>query len=107
MVHGPDGLALAERETAAQFGGGDDADIPAIELAASAFAGGMPHTDFMVTITLAPSKSEAARTIKQGGFYLNDVRVTDERGKVTLADVIDGRIRARKGQRERRIVRIS
>ena len=29
MVHGPEGLALAERETAAQFGGGDDADIPA------------------------------------------------------------------------------
>ena len=107
MVHGPEGLALAERETAAQFGGGDDADIPVIELAASAFAEGMPHTDFMVSITLAPSKSEAARTIKQGGFYLNDVRVTDERGKVRLADVIDGRIKARKGQRERRIVRIS
>ena len=107
MVHGTEGLALAERETAAQFGGGDDADIPAIELAASAFEGGMLYTDFMVAITLAPSKSEAARTIKQGGFYLNDVRVTEERGKVTLADVIDGRIKARKGQRERRIVRIS
>ena len=107
MVHGTEGLALAERETAAQFGGGDDADVPAIELAASAFEGGMLYTDFMVAITLAPSKSEAARTIKQGGFYLNDVRVTEERGKVTLADVIDGRIKARKGQRERRIVRIS
>ncbi|MDO8679739.1 MAG: tyrosine--tRNA ligase [Acidobacteriota bacterium] len=107
MVHGPDGLALAERETAAQFGGGDDADIPAIVLAASDFAEGMATTDFMVAVSLAPSKSEAARTIKQGGFYVNDTRVTDERGKVTLADVIDGRIKARKGQRERRIVRIS
>ena len=107
MVHGPDGLALAERETAAQFGGGDDADIPAIVLAASDFAEGMANTDFMVAVSLAPSKSEAARTIKQGGFYVNDTRVTDERGKVTLADVIDGRIKARKGQRERRIVRIS
>ena len=83
------------------------ADIPAIVLAASAFAGGMAHTDFMVAIGLAPSKSEAARTIKQGGFYLNDTRVTDERGTVTMADVIEGRIRARKGQRERRIVKIS
>ena len=107
MVHGPDGLALAERETAAQFGGGDDADIPAIVMAASDFAEGMANTDFMVAVSLAPSKSEAARTIKQGGFYVNDTRVTHERGKVTLADVIDGRIRARKGQRERRIVRIS
>ena len=107
MVHDAEGLALAERETAAQFGGGDDADIPAIVLAASDLAGGMANTDFMVAISLAPSKSEAARTIKQGGFYLNDTRVTDERGRVTLADVIDGRIKARKGQRERRIVRIS
>ena len=64
-------------------------------------------SDFMVAITLAPSKSEAARTIKQGGFYVNDVRVTDERGRVTLADAVDGRIKARKGQRERRIVRIT
>ncbi len=103
MVHGAEGLALAERETAAQFGGGDDADIPAIVLAASDFAEGMAHTDFMVAVSLAASKSEAARTIKQGGFYLNEVRVTDERGKVTMADVKDGRIRARKGQRERRI----
>jgi tyrosyl-tRNA synthetase len=107
MVHGAEGLALAERETAAQFGGGDDADIPAIELAAADFAGGMAHADFMVAITLAASKSEAMRTIKQGGFYLNDVRVADERGKVTLADVKDGRIKARKGQRERRIVRVT
>ncbi len=107
MVHGPEGLALAERETAAQFGGGDDADISAIDLAASDFADGMAHTDFMIAIALAQSKGEAARTIKQGGFYLNDARVTDERGKVTLADVIEGRIRARKGQRERRIVRVS
>jgi tyrosyl-tRNA synthetase len=107
MVHGAEGLALAERETAAQFGGGDDADIPAIVLAAADFAAGMANTDFMVAVSLAPSKSEAARTIKQGGFYVNDVRVTDERGTVTMADVKDGRIKARKGQRERRIVRIS
>ena len=107
MVHGVDGLALAERETAAQFGGGDDAEIPAIVLAASDFAEGMANTDFMVAISLAPSKSEAARTIKQGGFYVNDERVTNERGRVTPADVIDGRIKARKGQRERRIVRIT
>ena len=34
---------------------------------------------------------------------MNEVRVSDERGKITMADVKDGRIRARKGQRERRL----
>ena len=67
----------------------------------------MLHTDFMVATALAQSKGEAMRTIKQGGFYLNDARVTDERGKITMSDVVDGKIRARKGQRERRIVRVA
>lgn len=107
MVHGTAGLELAEKETAAKFGGGSDDDVPAIEIGAAEIAAGMPHTDFMVATSLAQSKGEALRTIKQGGFYVNDVRVTDERGKLTMADVVDGKIRARKGQRERRIVRVS
>jgi tyrosyl-tRNA synthetase len=108
MVHGPEGLSRAEKETAAKFGGGDDDDVAAIELPASSFAaGGMAHTDFMVATSLAQSKGEAMRTIKQGGFYLNDARVTDERGRITMEDVIDGRIKARKGQRERRLVKLT
>jgi tyrosyl-tRNA synthetase len=107
MVHGDEGLAEAERETAALFGGGDEDAAPAITLAAAQFADGMSNTEFMVTVGLASSKGEAARLIKQGGFYINDERVTDERGRVTAEDVVDGKIRARKGQRERRIVRLA
>lgn len=106
MVHGEAGLADAERETAALFGGGDDDAAPGITLAAAQLAHGMSNTEFMVTVGLASSKGEAARLIKQGGFYINDERVTDERGRVTAAHVVDGKIRARKGQRERRIVRL-
>jgi tyrosyl-tRNA synthetase len=106
MVHGSEALALAERETAALFGGGDDEDVPSLALAAATFADGMAHTDFMVSLGLASSKGEAARLIKQGGFYINDARVTDERGRVTLDAVVDGKIKVRKGQRERRIVKL-
>ena len=60
----------------------------------------------MVILGLASSKGEAARLIKQGGFYINDARVTDERGRVTLDAAVDGKIKARKGQRERRIVKL-
>ena len=106
MVHGPAGLEEAERETGALFGGGEDADAPSLNMSASQFAAGMANTDFMVSVGLASSKGEAARLIKQGGFYINDERVTDERGRVGLEAVIDGRIKARKGQRERRIIRV-
>jgi tyrosyl-tRNA synthetase len=106
MVHGPEGLAQAERETAALFGDGDEQDAPAIELPAAALADGMAHTEFMVSLGLASSKGEAARLIKQGGFYINEARVTDERGRVSITDAVEGRIKARKGQRERRIVKL-
>jgi tyrosyl-tRNA synthetase len=107
MVHGAEALANAERETSALFEGGDESAASPVLLPASAFAHGMANTEFLIATSLATSKSEAARVIKQGGFYLNDQRVTDERGRVTLDDVIDGRIRARRGQRERRLVRLS
>ncbi len=106
MVHGAEALALAERETAALFGGGDDEQVPSIELSAATFGDGMAATELMVILGLASSKGEAARLIKQGGFYINDARVTDERGRVTIDAAVDGKIKARKGQRERRIVKL-
>jgi tyrosyl-tRNA synthetase len=56
---------------------------------------------------LAASKGEAARLIKGGGVYLNDARVTDERGRLTLEQAIEGRLFVlRKGQRSRHVVRV-
>ena len=67
----------------------------------------MATVDLAVMAGLASSKGEAMRLIKQGGLYVNDQRVTDERGRVTLDQAIDGRVIVlRKGQRERRIVRV-
>jgi tyrosyl-tRNA synthetase len=106
LVHGDEGLAQAERETAALFGGGDEDSVPAVELAASVLAEGLSTTEFIVRLGLASSKSEAARLIRQGGVYINEERVSDERGRVSMTDVVDGKIRARKGQRERRIARV-
>jgi tyrosyl-tRNA synthetase len=106
MVHGHESLEQAERETRALFGGGDDQAAPAVTIPAALLSSGMVNTEFMVTLGLAGSKGEAARLIRQGGLYINEERVTDERGRVTLKDVVDGRIKVRKGQRERRIVRL-
>ena len=118
MVHGADQVTRAERAAGVLFGGSlaeasvDDIllvfdDVPSITLSASALECGVANTEIAVTSGLAASKGEASRLIKQGGLYVNDRRLTDERGTITFADAI-GRavIVLRKGQRERRIVKI-
>jgi tyrosyl-tRNA synthetase len=118
FVHGSDQVHRAERASAVLFGGAlaeasaDDIlmvfeDVPSITMKEAALEAGVGAADLAVAAGLVASKGEAARLIKQGGLYVNDRRFTDERGRVTIADAI-GRsvIVLRKGQRERRIVKI-
>ena len=117
-VHGPNQVARAERAGAVLFGGSfagvlaEDIlmvldDAPSVVVPAVSLEAGVAATELAVLAGLAASKGEAARLIKQGGLYVNDRRLSDERGLVTLADAI-GRsvIVLRKGQRERRIVKV-
>ena len=117
MVHGAAELDRAERASNVLFGGSladasvDDIlmvfdDVPATEMGVAELASFAANA--LVTHTgLAASKGEATRLIKQGGIYLNDRRVTDERSAVTVADAIGGRVIVlRKGQRDRRVVKI-
>jgi tyrosyl-tRNA synthetase len=119
LVRGAEALARAERASAILFGGSmadaraDEvlevfADVPSTEIDAERFASpGIAVAEVMATTGLASSKGEAARLIKGGGVYLNDARVTDERGRITLEQAIDGRLLVlRKGQRSRHVVRI-
>jgi tyrosyl-tRNA synthetase len=118
LVHGAPEAAAAERASAVLFGSSlADAsaeeiltvfdDVPSVDVTREALAGGVATADLVVSAGLAKSKGEAARLVKQGGLYINDQRVTDERGAVTIAHAIDGRVIVlRKGQRERRIVRV-
>ena len=82
-------------------------DAPSISVPAASLEAGIAATELAVTAGLVASKGEAGRLIKQGGLYVNDRRLTEERGQVTMADAIGGSVIVlRKGQRERRIVRI-
>lgn len=118
MVHGADQVARAERASAVLFGGSLAAaavediltifdDAPSISLSAASLDRGIGATELAVAAGLAASRGEAGRLIKQGGLYVNDRRLHDERGQITMADAI-GRsvIVLRKGQRERRIVKV-
>ena len=117
-VHGDAELARAERASSVLFGGSlaeaslDDIltvfdDVPSIDVPRGSLEAGLGVTDLVVASGLASSKGEAARLVKQGGLYLNDSRVADDRGRVTLADALASQVIVlRKGARERRLVRV-
>ena len=84
-------------------------DVPSIALGATTSpAPGLAAADLAVRAALVASKGEANRLIKQGGLYVNDRRLTEGAGRITESDLIGGRVLVlRKGQRERRVVRVA
>jgi len=118
-VHGDEELAKAERASAVLFGGRladadpDDVltvfdDVPSIVLPRRDLTGaGLAAADAAVLASLVASKGEANRLIKQGGLYVNDRRLAEGDSRITENDIIGGRVLVlKKGQRERRVVRV-
>ncbi|MFI7589369.1 tyrosine--tRNA ligase [Spongisporangium articulatum] len=99
LVHGPKAMEQAEAAAAALFGGGD---LTALDDGTLADALGQlpvarlprvdhPVADLLVAAGLAPSKSAARRTLKEGGAYLNNAKVPGEDSTAGVADLLHGR----------------
>ncbi|MCG6496815.1 tyrosine--tRNA ligase [Kitasatospora sp. A2-31] len=107
LVHGADQYERAVAASKALFGQGELADLEAPTLAAALAE--VPKAevtelqsivDLLVAVGLAPSRSAARRTVKEGGAYLNNVKVTDEEAVPTEADLLHGRwLVLRRGKR--------
>jgi tyrosyl-tRNA synthetase len=116
LVHGDEHVERAERAAQVLFGdniGGASVedvlmvfeDAPSTELTLP--ADGMPLAEMLATVKLVTSKSEATRLLKSGGVYVNNVRATDERARVTVADAIGGALFVlRKGRKDHHIVKL-
>jgi tyrosyl-tRNA synthetase len=98
LVHGADQCAAVIAASKALFGQGDltALDEPTLraavaELPGAELAEGPTVVDALVAAGLAPSKGGARRTIKEGGAYLNNVKVADEDAVITAADLLHGR----------------
>jgi tyrosyl-tRNA synthetase len=116
LVHGDDQVGRAERAAQVLFAENiadasvEDVlmvfeDAPSTELALP--ADGMPLAEMLATVKLVPSKSEAMRLLKSGGVYVNNVRATDERARLTRADAIGGSLFVlRKGRQDHHVVRV-
>ncbi|WP_406097750.1 tyrosine--tRNA ligase [Kitasatospora purpeofusca] len=107
LVHGAEQYERAVAASKALFGQGDLADLEAPTLAAALAE--VPKAevtelqsivDLLVAVGLSPSRSAARRTIKEGGAYLNNVKVTDEEAVPAEADLLHGRwLVLRRGKR--------
>jgi tyrosyl-tRNA synthetase len=116
LVHGPDQVARAERAAAVLFDESvTDADVndvlmvfadaPSTELALP--QDGMSLVEMLATVKLAASRSEATRLVKSGGVYVNNIRATDERARLTVSDAIGGQvILLRKGRKDQHVVKV-
>ncbi|MDH6129469.1 tyrosyl-tRNA synthetase [Kitasatospora sp. GP82] len=107
LVHGAEQYERAVAASKALFGQGDLADLEPATLAAAlaevpkaTVAELLPIVDLLVEAGLAPSRSAARRTIKEGGAYLNNAKVTDEEATPADSDLLHGRwLVLRRGKR--------
>ncbi|HEX5187920.1 MAG TPA: tyrosine--tRNA ligase [Streptosporangiaceae bacterium] len=108
LVHGADETARATAAARALFGHGDLRELDDAVLAAALAEA--PHAtvtqlgatvpDLMTACGIAPSKSEARRTVEGGGAYLNNVKVSDVEAVPGENDLLNGRFLVlRRGKR--------
>jgi tyrosyl-tRNA synthetase len=98
LIHGESGLIVAKKATEVFFGAEIEnlsdtqltdifADVPSQSLSRDKLAAGLPLADAFVESGLAKSKSEARRTIAQGGAYVNNRPRGDVETKLTTSDL--------------------
>ena len=114
LVHGADVLSGVQAASAILFGEEQAEvhpqvfDVLAGEIPTVTVDGATALTivDVVTHAGLAKSKSEARRSVEQGGIYLNQQRVEDAGRKITPQDWIGGRnLLLRKGKKEYALLR--
>ena len=99
LVHGEDETKRVIAASQALFGRGELRELSAATLAAAMaeaptgearLSDGATIVDLLVTSGLVDSKSAGRRTVKEGGAYVNNVKITDEAWQPTGSDLLDG-----------------
>ena len=100
LVHGEDEAKKAEETAKALFSGeGDDANMPTTQVGEDAFVdGAIGLIDLMLLGGLATSRSDARRTIEQGGLSVDGEKVTNFAETISR-DRVAGGVKLRKGKK--------
>ncbi|MDN6159121.1 MAG: tyrosine--tRNA ligase [Brevibacterium sp.] len=100
LVHGREHYDQAIAAAAALFGGGElvsldagtlraaTAELPRGDVSTTQLSEGLPVADAFVAAGIVKSKGEARRAIKDGGAYVNNVKVTEQDQTLTPAEVL-------------------
>ena len=100
LVHGRQAYEQAIAAASALFGGGEltgldsstlgaaTSELPRGEVSTAQLAEGLPVADAFVASGIVKSKGEARRAIKDGGAYVNNVKVADQEQTLTSDDVL-------------------
>ncbi|KAL7595711.1 tyrosine--tRNA ligase, chloroplastic/mitochondrial-like [Lactuca sativa] len=118
FVHGEDGLQEAIKATEALKPGSETRldwktiegiaeDVPCCSLSYDEVLD-LGVVDLSVSTGLIESKSAARRLLKQGGLYLNNGRVDNEGKKISVDDIVDGKVLLLSaGKKNKMVVRIA
>ena len=98
LLHGRECLTAIHETVEQMFkskksGGGSTESLPRIFVTADELGGGdggIRFADLFLKLGLAQSKKDARRLIQGGGAKLDDVKIEDENGSLTLADFEEG-----------------
>jgi tyrosyl-tRNA synthetase len=102
LVHGRDKAEAAAETARKTFESGQLAtDLPTVDVPSADLANELGVLSAFVTAGLVKSNGEARRQIKEGGLKVNDQAVTDEKARLTPADVTgDGVIKLSLGKKK-------
>ena len=107
LVHGRDAADRAAETARATFEQGEIAvSLPTIEVSRAELEKGWGVLTASAHAGFVASTGEARRQIKSGGIKINDVTVTDEKRKLTLADLTpEGVIKLSLGKKRHALIR--
>ena len=108
LNHGREAAEQAAEAARALFsnkGGGGDS-VPTCEVAAADLEAGIPVVQLFNDCGLCDSKGAARRLARQGGLYVNDEKVEEDK-VLTSSDLVDGCIMLRAGKKKHRRIEVS
>ncbi|MEM6602546.1 MAG: tyrosine--tRNA ligase [Pseudomonadota bacterium] len=107
LARGRDIASEMQNTAERAFEQGESAGLPETLLAKAEFDKGLTLLDILVTIGLAPSKSEARRLIKGGGVKINDASIQDDKIVISDDHMQENAVKLSVGKKKHHMLRIS
>ncbi len=105
LVHGEEEAEKARQSSRALFGGNAEGDVPTVAIPDTAFQDGkIDILGLLVASGLVQSRSEARRTVEQGGASVDGEKVTDIKLAFTKEELADGRMLRRGKKNYKKVV---